>query len=40
MAKPAYDVIIIGAGADSNSDWIDSSRSENPRDSLAWMGLL
>lgn len=29
MAKPAYDVIIIGAGADSNSNWIDSSRSEN-----------
>ncbi len=40
MAKPAYDVIIVGAGADSNIDWIDSSRSENPQDSLARKGQL
>lgn len=29
MAKPACGVIMIGAGVDLNSDWIDSSRSEN-----------
>ena len=40
MAKPVYDVIVIviGAGADSNSDWIDSSRSENPSHSLGFGG--
>ncbi len=39
MAINVYDVIVIGAGADSESDWYDSSRSENPSDSLGWKGL-
>jgi len=37
MVVKTYDVIIIGAGADSK-DGIDSSRSENPSDSLGWRG--
>jgi len=29
MTKKAYDVIIVGAGANSKNDWNDSSWSEN-----------
>jgi len=39
MTSQTYDVIVIGAGADSKSHRIDSSRSENPSDSLGWKGL-
>gem|GEM_PF-3651743 len=38
MAKPAYDVIIIGAGANSINEWIKSSWAENPLDSLVGGG--
>lgn len=32
--------ILVGADADSKNDWNDSSRSENPSDSLVGRGLL
>ena len=38
MTQHSYDVIIIGAGADSKNDRNDSSRSENPSDSLVGGG--
>ena len=38
MAQPAYDVIIIGAGANLKPICVASSWSENPSDSLGWKG--
>jgi len=41
VPRPLFVEVPLGtfAGADSNSDWNDSSRSENPSDSLGWRGL-